>query len=490
MDADFIRTALLTKNFFPNHRAKSPELPPFFQTTQLSDVIAAGVASTAPVAGKFKGCDYALYTLTRFNGGPRLCGIPHPYSYCRLVQAIHTHWDEIEALIDSESSQITPREHPDGRVFIMDYGSQFSKSENYLNKQVGARYVANADIANFYPSIYTHSIGWAAVGIETAKTNTNGNIWYNKIDRLVRDCKRQETNGVLIGPGTFSLVAEMILATIDKKLEKKFSFTRFIDDYCCYTKSQEEARDFIRALEIELSKFSLFLNFRKTMIKPLEGSELPPWIDELRIDSLKAPENEFYAVKLFFSRALHLSQKYPDGSVLRYAAHALCSMSFKDQTGEYILRTLLSLSLTHLHVTPCINDFIHYGRDAAGNFKYASELDALVNAAVSARRSDAMCWALYICKEVRYRPTIAASQAIIKTYDNCSMILLYEVADTPVRRSITRTVKRIILSRDASVIQRNWLLVHYLLNTKRLKPPEVSDLTLRYLAAHNINFFG
>lgn len=325
MDEDFVRDALLQQNYYPRHRSKTAEMPPFFTTEALDHTAAAAISSTAPTAGKSKGYDFAPYTLTRFNGGPRLCGLPHPYGYCRAVETIVQNWKEIQAAIKSDSSQITAKKHADGRIFIMDYDDQFTRSKAYLIKQSCSSFVAKADISNFYPSIYTHSIGWAAVGMETAKSNTHGSIWYNKLDSRIRDCKRQETNGVIIGPGTSSIVSEIILSKIDRILENRgYKFLRFIDDYTCFSDSRQNSENFLRDLERELSKFSLYLNFRKTSIDPNNGVELPKWIPDLLVDHLSESPS-FFELKLYLSRAIALSAENPTKS---YFAHRVQKTSF------------------------------------------------------------------------------------------------------------------------------------------------------------------
>ena len=489
MLADEVRLALLQRNYFPNHRTKSSEMPPCFTSEALTPAVAAKLANAAPYAGPKRGCDFVPYTLTRFNGGPRMCGIPHPYAYTRLVERIHTDWSRIEPLVKSDSSQITAKLHKDGRIFVMDYESQFSRSRSYLEKQGAKKYVAKADISHFYPSIYTHAISWAAVGIEEAKKNTSvGGKWYNRLDAAVRDCKRNETNGILIGPGTSSLIAEVILSDVDRKLENAgFEFLRFIDDYTCFAEDRVKANAFIRSLEIALSRYALLLNFTKTFVGELTGSELPSWIPALQVDTLPTAPN-FFSLKLFFSRAVEIAKQHPEGSVLRYAVHALKDRQLSQQSGEYVLRTLMALSLHHHHLVGSLTDYVHFGFDGQ-NFKYEKELDAILASSVESRRSDAICWSLYLTYKVRGNISDNLASQVLKTYDPCALILLYEAGQAKTRRSITNFVKKSILPRDHSAHERNWILIHYLLNEKRLKVPEVSDQSLKILKAEKVNLY-
>ena len=465
-------------------------MPPFFTTADLTDQLATGIASTAPwgTGSKTKGLDFVPYTLTRFNGGPRLCGLPHPYAYCKLVEAITIHWNEVQTSMLSQSSEIVAKEHKDGRIFIMDYDSQFTRSKTYLNKQASAKFVARADISNFYPSIYTHSIGWAVAGIQAAKSNSNGSIWYNKLDSRVRDCKRQETNGLIIGPGTSSIVSEIILCRIDRILEARgYSFQRFIDDYTCFCMSRADAEAFINELERELGRFSLYLNFRKTSVGPHDGIELPQWIPNLGVSSL-GDTPSFFDIKLYLSRALALSEEYPDHSVLRYAIHALSGRNYNRQSGEYLLRMLLALCLRHQHLIGSIQPYLNFGNDSNGNFLYSQELTALAEVAANSARSDAVCWAIQLHSMVKLNVTKDISSKIILSYDPCAIAMLYVNTDAQSKRTITRYVKKSILPRSEA-IQRNWFLVHFLLDRGVLKISEVSDATLVYIKKNALRFY-
>ncbi|WP_348983656.1 RNA-directed DNA polymerase [Idiomarina aminovorans] len=107
------------------------------------------------------------------------------------------------------------------------------------------------------------------------------------MDSSVRWCKRNETQGIPIGPGTSSIIVELILSEIDSKLrEKNYLFERYVDDYTCYCESDIEAESFIIDLERYLSEFKLSLNLSKTNIKALPLPNDDEWVLELlrRVD--------------------------------------------------------------------------------------------------------------------------------------------------------------------------------------------------------------
>ncbi|MFP3360814.1 RNA-directed DNA polymerase, partial [Planococcus sp. SIMBA_143] len=82
-------------------------------------------------------------------------------------------------------------------------------------------YRVRTDIANFYKSIYSHSLPWALIGIAEAKGNRGSSHWYNKIDKATRISQRNETKGITIGPATSSILSEIILFPVDAHLRCK-----------------------------------------------------------------------------------------------------------------------------------------------------------------------------------------------------------------------------------------------------------------------------
>ena len=64
-------------------------------------------------------------------------------------------------------------------------------------------HLVKADIKNFYPSIYTHSIAWAIHGKNFIRKDRNRHDYRflgNRLDRLFQYSNDQKTNGIPIGP--------------------------------------------------------------------------------------------------------------------------------------------------------------------------------------------------------------------------------------------------------------------------------------------------
>ena len=89
------------------------------------------------------------------------------------------------------------------------------------------------DIANFYPSIYTHLIPCIKLGYEEAEkqykitkaNNADPNIkeeysQYVHLDELIRNMNIGRTNGILPGTLISQFIAEAVLCRIDSELEQ------------------------------------------------------------------------------------------------------------------------------------------------------------------------------------------------------------------------------------------------------------------------------
>ena len=255
LDRNVLLNALLRRNYLPKQTKLEEEIPPIILSESFSNEAAEKLQKAAQRKGVYNGYDSVEYKLTRFGGAPRILSILHPKAYANLSLNIANNWDEFRYIANGENSMLRIDGHEDGRVVIMGYGGLIDEEQLVAERSLGKHFLVRADIANFYPSIYSHSIPWALVGFDVAKGNRDRREWYNKIDTAAQLTRRNETSGVAIGPATSVILSEAILARVDEVLNKKFEFTRITDDYTAYCTTREEASDFILALTNELAKF-------------------------------------------------------------------------------------------------------------------------------------------------------------------------------------------------------------------------------------------
>jgi hypothetical protein len=390
--------------------------------------------------------DQIEYNTTRHQTIKRQMHIPHPVPYCHFVKEISKNWDELNHICINDVSKIRPRRHSDDRIFIMgeyediitgrilvmDKESLSYQTKSMLDMSIGSKYLAKADIANFFPSIYTHSIPWALVGIREAKSKTGRDHYheyFNKLDFHQRLLKRSETIGVPIGPATSNIVSEIILNPIDKELTSNdFKFVRYIDDYQCFCKTEEDAQNFLIILENLLNRFLLKLNSKKIMIEKLPVQYTSNWV----VDLNSHIPNEFNSrTSIYFMEyVLKLQKKHPEESVLKYAARVLARFIRDNNENDgiieiekIIIKYFLNLAFEYPVIIPILVEVIKNSKvkvDEKGIF-------LLLQEHIRYRRSDAICWIVFLLglKEISIPDSIA--KKILDSEDCMSMGALISI---------------------------------------------------------------
>jgi hypothetical protein len=433
--------ALLLSNYFPNSKKENEELPPIFSTGTFSNKCYGDLNKLKSRAG---GYDQVGYRLTRYNYTGRWLGIPHPLPYAKLCNAIISNWGDIDLALVDENSAIYPEIHDDGRVVIMnDYGDVDIKTHKILELSFGNKYMVNADIANCFGSIYTHAIGWALIGFEESKNRLvrkkDKNSSIDRIDNAARSCKRNETQGIAIGPGTSHILAELILSRIDAALRERGyrRFIRFIDDYKYFCKTEDEAQQFLIILELELAKFKLHLNTKKTLVEKLPLPISPDWMVEVIDIAGLSNQDTIFQKKVFkknvsaahifniLDRAQILAKRHPEDSVLKFAVMTV-RKNFSCSDDWSYLQYLLTLSFHYPFILPLIGEVINEVKYYPGlNESVLSMLETILDNNIASQRSDGICWSLYYLKVMKGEVTESIVKRILDTSDCMSMLTLY-----------------------------------------------------------------
>lgn len=488
-DRDFVLDGLLQHNFLPMQKEHREEMPPMFSSRGFSRETAKALARVPKRSKDWPGYDSVEYRLNRYDGAARLCLIPHPRPYAELALCIHENWPKLEYIVGNASSQIRPRQHRDGRILVMDYERAYERSRRTLRSSFGRRFQVRADISNFFPSIYSHALCWAAVGLtESKKRRAERDAWFNRLDACFRHVSRDETNGVAIGPATSNIAAEMILARIDEKLRaKKFWFTRFIDDYTAHCRSEEQAQEFIRTLSDELMAYRLALNIRKTEVSRLPVPIKPDWIVEL--GSLLQPGTSVvssHEALLFLDGALELSRKVPDGSVLKYAVRTLTRRGLEDRAALDVLRYVINLSFHHPILIPLLGEIV----DVAGptrSPRYGRELERLAKESATYRRSDGLAWSLYLMHRFGLTPSKKIVDATLASRDCVALLVLFLSDDSTAQAEVVRFAKG--LPRDDHYeLDRYWLLSYELFARGQGRLPGALDPSFSVLKKRKVSF--
>ena len=183
--------------------------------------------------------------------------------------------------------------------------------------RAGSRFLLRADVSQFYPSLYTHAIGWAL----NPKLRLRAN-WQNKsllgrnVDQLLMDLDGKLSQGIPIGNDISFLLAEVVLAQVDRALgvEPGRAY-RWFDDYELAFDTRSEAEGALKKLSQELGRFQLRLNPKKTRVLELPQTAAEDWQAKLSEATTREIESQ-NGMLSYFDNAFLVQAQFPDAPVL------------------------------------------------------------------------------------------------------------------------------------------------------------------------------
>lgn len=316
---------LIGRGYFPR------ELPPPFTTLPLASFVASAGVPSAPTGQRWTKC--VSHNLARAGGLRRPLKIPNPRSYIALAEAVVQHWALIAGhLRSAKLSASRPRVTKTlGRALVPRLAlPELPKLR--ARRWRGARYLLRTDIAQFYPSLYTHSIPWALHGKAFAKANLNRTPG-DAIDREARFAQDGQTVGIPIGPDSSLLIAEIVLTAVDVGLTKAcgpLRGYRYVDDYELAFRTLAEAEAALTQIQGQLSQFELGVNPRKTHIVETPCAIEADWVVDLLRFQIRThtPRTLVNDTLAFFSHAFQHAAIHRDHGVLAYALRRAAGLQF------------------------------------------------------------------------------------------------------------------------------------------------------------------
>ncbi len=420
LSADEVRSSLLAHNYLPRTTRAVTELPPSVTTEWLTFEIANEVAgqaglSRAAIVDKPNRPIWTSatpYRISRYDQTTRMCGIPHPVGYTRLVKRLCTSWPDMSGVATNTRSALRPRRSGDGRTIVFmsydgpddaidagdDFGEFSADSRGRFEAwgRANFKFEVRTDIKNFFPSFYSHSLPWAAYGRASAK-RPDKTRWADQLDNALQCIATGETSGVHIGPGTSHYVTDYVLMKVDRSLEDKGhkNFKHWVDDYVYYTNSRDDAEHFIQDIEDALFSYRLILNERKVGIYETKSVSEAHWSDELRANTPGPECTDGTTISDYLDRVASLADRNADASVSRYGLSSL----FSEPTGgrvHWISRGLESQLDKLWQISKERTECAPYAAQAwtvSGSSEPGPLLNSLLEA-VKQRRSDATLWYL------------------------------------------------------------------------------------------------
>ena len=247
---------------------------------------------------------YAPYSAPRQMEARRPLALPHPASQLALSRIIVENRAEIVDAINRSKLTLYNTQPDAGhdRFFVgVDY-----KARDVRKAEILARYpvVLMTDIANFFHTIYSHSLPWAVLGKQNVKDVLEASgkkaekkaleqHWSNQIDRAIQRGNSRETFGIPVGPDTSRMIAEILLSgihtnqSLESILQDRDGY-RLVDDFFIGFDDEAEARRCRDTLRRTLWDYNLHFNETKTGIKRSSAFFDDSW--KYEIDSFEIPK--------------------------------------------------------------------------------------------------------------------------------------------------------------------------------------------------------
>lgn len=232
----------------------------------------------------------------------RTFGIIHPEIHNDIAYHISRNWKAVLAALIPSDSIVVSYSFPvpidarnPGRLGELRSGRMIYEFIGMIDDDLASiayRYthLVKADIKNFYPSIYTHSIAWALHGKQYVRKSANLHNYKllgNRLDRLFQNANDGCTNGVPIGPVVSDIIAEIVVSGVDILLTKSVKaqgidceIVRFKDDYRILVKSETDGRRVVKHLQAALKEYNLELSEEKTSISTLPEGLFRDWVSK------------------------------------------------------------------------------------------------------------------------------------------------------------------------------------------------------------------
>jgi hypothetical protein len=341
---------LLGKGYFPN------ELPPVFVTDTFAQhanyilaeweakkvfKVLATVNYKRPGKPKVKlaasykyivaGTEAEVISKPKRGFERRNIHVTHPLPQALLAKEISDNWETIcRWLATSRYSVDRLKFAADSERGISDINFRaHAAKKNFI--EATADWLVLTDITRFYPSIYTHSIPWAAYGKTRVKADLPRYVGAlgDRIDALLRSCNRDQTVGIPIGPETSRIVAEIISSRLDQHLFERQPLDqnradRLQDDWFVGADDLVEAEKTLSTLHQVYREYGLEINGSKTSIDRVVSSHAPTWKSELS-GFLSHRNGALQGARLreFFDLSIRLQVNHRNDPVINFALAVL-----------------------------------------------------------------------------------------------------------------------------------------------------------------------
>lgn len=465
-------------------------------------------AHASAFRARYNNSQPTIFSISKSKLARRFLGIPNPNHYLLLADKIVDNWSEFEkvyALSDYSSSCPLP-ESDEGKRSVSTVSKSVADFRNeLLNTSLTKAIQLRVDISKFYPTIYTHSIAWALLGREKAKSyfRQRNNLasliaagdadaaLYKKaeeIDTALRACQEKQSIGIPIGPDTSHILAEGIACRIDSMLKEQFEklglkARRYYDDYYIYVSTKDLADQVLKGLQLILNSFRLEINEGKVRIQEFPIAIEERFTSELFLFSFK-DTNLTASLRHYFSLIWQFVEEDPKHAdwIFRYSLKVFEFSSISIPKGSW--RIFEDLLFKTALMEPSILDIVtrllltyRSYLDAQSKVKLKELLNAILLEHCRLNHNFEMSWALWIAKTFEIEVGEACANMIIDTGDSiANLILLDMIKHTALVEGAPKTGLIEAALTDDLLFSEQWLLAYEGVKKGWLKPHNVDLL--------------
>ena len=353
------------------------------------------------------------------------------------------------------------------------------------------RYVLCTDIAQFYPTIYTHTIPWALHTKATCKENLTtrpkrSSLLGDKIDKALMAINEGQTNGIPIGPDASLVAAEVLLAAVDSDLIARcpgVSGYRYIDDYELSFSSLNAAEDTLGELQNILASYELQLNPRKTQIHELPRPLDDSWAHtlgqfQIRDGSAVQQRNDIIAL---FSVAFELAATIREEPVLRYAVARVQGLTVEEKGWHALENCLLgAASVEPAALASTFGTLFKVATASKQNVSQsplAAMLETVILRHAPRAHGSEVAWALWGALAWGLKMSSAVASVVSAMDDDVVALLALdaETRDLFPAGALNKTAWQLVLNQSDVLIKEHWLLAYEANRQGWLSTPAVAQ---------------
>ncbi|MHC1547119.1 RNA-directed DNA polymerase [Phyllobacterium sp. K27] len=361
---------------------------------------------------RVKDCEPEIISTPKGNHERRILNITHPVPQAMLNALISRNWNTVEQWLMRSQFSFDKTVIIDGNARAIPEPMFAAHQAHKEMIESFANWLVKSDVSRFYPSIYTHSIPWAAYGKEKVKSNLSKYSYSlaDQIDVLLRKCNRNQTVGIPIGPDTSRVVADIVSASIDVEVAKeegltKYNADRLQDDWLVGCESLEQAERRLSKIIIAYQAMGLDINGSKTSIHHIKDFQQPIWQAHI-LSQINGRYNSLIGTNLhsFLTSAISLQIANPKDFVLKYVIAILFNKNIRNQDVPFVQSFLSKAVIVDPRViadcAKMISNF-HFERKPINIDRIRSRFIRYAEDAIETHRHHEAIWSLSLLRSLK-----------------------------------------------------------------------------------------